>query len=266
MSNEIVVWNFEEEAVRTLTGLDGEQRWVATDVCRAIGIKSPENAYVRLDDDEKGIHPVDTPGGPQEMVTVNESGLYNLMLKSQKPQAKRFKKWITSEVLPTIRKTGEYRIGPPEDHIVAALRCALESRRAQLALEQAQLALESKNQKLDAAVKVVEQRVDVIDHRSEELIQAVYGDTQMVAIVGYCARHKISITEEQSARVGGALTRWCKDRGINYGSKTAHNERWGGVNIYPIEVLDEWRAGKIPVKGIRIENDRIIDTRFRTVG
>lgn len=61
-----------------------------------------------LDDDEKGAHIVRTPGGEQEVTIINESGLYSLILRSRKPSAKRFKKWVTSEVLPSIRKTGRY--------------------------------------------------------------------------------------------------------------------------------------------------------------
>jgi prophage antirepressor-like protein len=68
----------------------------------------------RLDDDEKGLRLVQTPGGSQEMLAVNESGLYSLVLGSRKAQAKRFKKWVTSEVLPSIRKTGKYELPQAE--------------------------------------------------------------------------------------------------------------------------------------------------------
>jgi prophage antirepressor-like protein len=64
------------------------------------------------DEDERGISTVDTLSGNQEMVIINESGLYSLILTSRKPAAKRFKKWVTAEVLPTIRKTGSYRTAP----------------------------------------------------------------------------------------------------------------------------------------------------------
>lgn len=65
----------------------------------------------RLDDDEKGVAQADTPGGSQNVRVINESGLYSLILRSDKAEAKRFKKWITSEVLPQIRKTGRYQKG-----------------------------------------------------------------------------------------------------------------------------------------------------------
>ena len=96
--------------VRSLT-IDGEPWFVAADVCRALGLKNTAMAIERLDEDEKGVSSIDTPGGTQEMAIVNESGLYSLVLGSRKPAAKRFKKWVTAEVLPSIRKTGAY-IGP----------------------------------------------------------------------------------------------------------------------------------------------------------
>lgn len=87
----------------------GEPWFVAKDVCDALGIEKYRDALGRLEDDEKGCPvTVDTLGGPQKMSAVNESGLYNLIFQSRKPEAKKFRKWVTSEVLPSIRKTGRY--------------------------------------------------------------------------------------------------------------------------------------------------------------
>ena len=94
--------------VRSLT-IDGEPWFVAADVCSALGHSNTTMAMERLDDDEKAKFNLGLTGG--ETNCVNESGLYSLVLGSRKPEAKRFKKWLTSEVLPTIRKTGAY-IGP----------------------------------------------------------------------------------------------------------------------------------------------------------
>ena len=85
-----------------------EPWFVATDVCEALTISNVSDAVGRLDDDERGVGTVDTPGGAQEQTIINESGLYSLILTSRKPAAKAFKKWVTSEVLPSIRKTGSY--------------------------------------------------------------------------------------------------------------------------------------------------------------
>lgn len=87
---------------------DGEAWFVLPDVCAALAITNHRNATARLDEDEKGVHTVDTPGGPQPITVVSEAGLYALILTSRKPAAKRFKRWITHEVLPAIRRTGAY--------------------------------------------------------------------------------------------------------------------------------------------------------------
>ena len=83
--------------------LEGEPWFVAADVCRALGLGNSRQTLSYLDDDEKGVITSDTLGGKQEMSTINEPGLYSLILRSRKPEAKAFKRWITHEV---IRKTG----------------------------------------------------------------------------------------------------------------------------------------------------------------
>lgn len=87
---------------------NGEPWFVAADVCKALEIVNPSNAVKKLDDDEKGLHLTDTLGGAQNMSIINEPGLYSLVLGSRKPQAKAFKRWITHDVIPSIRKHGMY--------------------------------------------------------------------------------------------------------------------------------------------------------------
>jgi len=108
MDNKLMT--FESESfgkIRTLT-IDGEPWFVAADVCRALEIGNPSMTVERLDDDEKGISTIDTLGGKQRMTIINEPGLYSLVLSSRKPEAKAFKRWITHEVIPAIRKYGGY--------------------------------------------------------------------------------------------------------------------------------------------------------------
>uniref|UniRef100_UPI0038D1A47B BRO family protein n=1 Tax=Haematospirillum jordaniae TaxID=1549855 RepID=UPI0038D1A47B len=104
----IIPFSFEGHGVRTIVDESGQPWFVASDVCLALEISNSRDAISRLDDDEKSVGIADTPGGQQEMNIINESGLYSLILTSRKPAAKRFKKWVTSEVLPSIRKTGSY--------------------------------------------------------------------------------------------------------------------------------------------------------------
>jgi prophage antirepressor-like protein len=87
---------------------NGDPWFVRNDVCSILGLSNPSQASARLDDDEKGVISNETPGGVQEIAIINEAGLYNLILSSKKPEAKAFRRWVTHEVLPQIRKTGAY--------------------------------------------------------------------------------------------------------------------------------------------------------------
>ncbi len=105
--NNLQIFNYNGNEVRTIQK-DGEPWWVLKDVCGILGISKYRDTASRLDEDERGSVRVDTLGGEQEMTVVNESGLYNVILRSDKPEAKPFRKWVTSEVLPSIRKHGAY--------------------------------------------------------------------------------------------------------------------------------------------------------------
>ncbi|WP_229595007.1 BRO family protein [Rossellomorea vietnamensis] len=101
------MFNYNENPVRTI--VQGETIYfVAKDVCNLLEIAKNRDAVSRLDDDERGSVLVDTLGGKQTVTAVNESGLYSIIFTSRKEEAKKFKKWVTSEVLPTVRKHGVY--------------------------------------------------------------------------------------------------------------------------------------------------------------
>ncbi len=92
--------------------IEKEPYFVANNLCGALGISNSRDAISRLDDDERRVSALPTPSGKQEMNLVNESGLYNLIFQSRKPEAKVSRKWVTGEVLPAIRKTGKYETMP----------------------------------------------------------------------------------------------------------------------------------------------------------
>ena len=94
---------------------DGEPWFVAKDISGILGYRDAANLVRRLDEDEKDTQKTSTPSGDQEMTAINESGLYNAILGSTKPNAKEFKKWVTAEVLPSIRKTGGYLIARKDE-------------------------------------------------------------------------------------------------------------------------------------------------------
>ena len=112
--SKITRFTFEHNNVRTL-GDPISPQFIASDLAVILGYQSTKDATRILDDDEKGVVEIETNGGKQKMTTVTESGMYALVLKSRRPEAKAFRKWVTSEVLPSIRKTGSYTM--PSDTI-----------------------------------------------------------------------------------------------------------------------------------------------------
>lgn len=152
--SEIEIFNFDSVEVRVVIR-GGEPWWVAGDVCRVLGTQVRDANRI-LDEDEKGVDSIHTPGGDQRVSIVNEPGLYSLILRSRKPEAKAFKRWVTHEVLPTIRKTGGAYIAPgspaeldltnPDtvlDKLIEVAQIAKAEREKRLELEGANLALEA---------------------------------------------------------------------------------------------------------------------------
>lgn len=144
--NNVLDFNFEGHDVRAIA-IDGEPWFVGKDVAEALGYgkgKSITNAVTNhVADEDKGVTKIMTPGGRQKMVIINESGLYSLILSSKLDSAKKFKKWVTSEVLPSIRKNGGYIYGQEnmsEDELLS---------RALILANSKILSLESKNEKLE---------------------------------------------------------------------------------------------------------------------
>lgn len=133
---------FEGNDVRVVIGEHGEPWFVAQDVCDCLEHTDTSKAVSRLDDDEKLVRTLFGAGQNRHLLTVNESGLFNLILTSRKPEAKRMKKWVTSEVLPSIRKTGSYSLQPKPmsqiEVLLASVQMLADVEKRQLELEQQQ--------------------------------------------------------------------------------------------------------------------------------
>lgn len=136
---DVVPFDFEGAAVRVITR-NNDPWFVLADVCKVLEIGNSRMAAARLDEDEKGVSQTDTPGGSQEMAIITEAGLYRLVMRSDKPAAKRFQKWVTGEVLPAIRKTGGYMIAAPDEtpeelalRALSVLQATVERQKAQIA-------------------------------------------------------------------------------------------------------------------------------------
>lgn len=146
MSNEIKIFENKAFSSVRVTIIDGDPWFVGVDACKVLGIKDPTTSIRILDEDEKGVHTMHTPGGDQNLVIINEAGLYSLILRSRKPEAKVFKRWVTHEVLPSIRKYGMYATDDTLDKLIADPRYA-----AKLFTELADE--RDKNKKLQATVE-----------------------------------------------------------------------------------------------------------------
>jgi prophage antirepressor-like protein len=107
-------FGFGDQLVRVMDRNAGVW-FVANDVCGALEINNPRDAISKLDEDEKGVVTTDTLGGRQQVSIISESGVYSLIFKSRKPSAVAFRKWVTGQVLPTIRQTGKYEAVPVEE-------------------------------------------------------------------------------------------------------------------------------------------------------
>ncbi len=114
-------FNASNQQVRSVM-IAGEPYFVAKDICTILDISNHNDAVGRLDDDERdGVGITDAIGREQRTTVVNESGLYHLIFQSRKPEAKVFRKWVTAEVLPTLRRTGRYEMARPDSDVPAAI-------------------------------------------------------------------------------------------------------------------------------------------------
>lgn len=162
MSNNIQVFdNNDFGKVRAFLDESGEPAFVAKDVCKILDLGNPRSSLALLDEDEKGVHSVDTPGGAQNMTTVTEPGFYKLVMRSRKPEAKAFQRWVTHEVLPALRKTGAYKApATREERIVAALT---ECNGIIVELRDENQALRDANAKLSKKADLYDNWVDDVD-------------------------------------------------------------------------------------------------------
>ena len=137
MSTDLIQHAFHGQAVRVITDEHGDPWFVAADIARILGYRTAPDMTRSLDDDEKGYAEVRTPGGPQQMVTVTEAGLYQCIFGGRSRDTQEFKRWVTHEVLPEIRRTGSY-----------ALAAETPERRIALAVIEAQALLAAKDERI----------------------------------------------------------------------------------------------------------------------
>lgn len=147
--NQLQRFMYSNQEVRSAV-IDGQPWFVAKDVCDVLEISNNRDALNRLDEDEKDVVSTDTLGGMQNVSVVNEPGLYSLILGSRKPEAKQFKRWITHEVIPSIRKTGGYMIPQTMPETLRLLAAEIEKNQA----------IEAENERLAIQASTLELKVE----------------------------------------------------------------------------------------------------------
>ena len=166
--NDILVFHYKSSEVRTVE-LNGEPWFVLKDVCAVLGISNHKMTAQRLDADEVSLTDLtDSMGRQQETTVINESGLYNVILRSDKPEAKPFRKWVTSEVLPSIRKTGSYTMPKLSKEM------------------QALFLLDDRTQKQEARLTALENTMTV-DYSQQQTLKKAVGRVVVEALGGKSA-------------------------------------------------------------------------------
>jgi prophage antirepressor-like protein len=201
---------------------DGEAWFIAADVCAALGLIDVSRFVSRLDDDEKGTTTTRTPGGDQTVLIVNEPGLYSLILTSRKPEAKAFKRWITHEVLPAIRKTGSY---------IAPAAARMTEMEVLLAVVQRMVDNERQIAELKQGHTEHDQRLSDIEVRQTAIEQG----SRYFTVVGFAIRISHRLTNEKAQSLGKHATRYSNKHGYPVGKSP--DTRYGKVNTYHEDVL-----------------------------
>jgi prophage antirepressor-like protein len=231
----LMPFQFDGTQVRIVTDDEGAPWFVAADVCAVLGIGTDQTR--RLDDDERGLRLIQTPSGAQQMVAVNESGLYSLVLGSRKPTARAFKKWITSEVIPAIRKTGSYSMASTGFSIPKSFSAALR-----LAAEQ-QETIEAQAAELEAAKPAVE----FVDRYVDSTGTKGFREVAKILHANESQFREFLIEERIMYRLAGALTPYGQhiDAGrfcVKTGTAQANGHAYSAARFTPKGVT--WIAGE----------------------
>ena len=166
------IFSFNGIPVRAVKDESGNPWFVAKDVCDVLEIKNSRDTLNKcLDEDERGVDIIYTPGGNQEMTIVSEAGLYSLILRSRKPEAKAFKRWVTHEVLPSIRATGGYIGATPGDDEASIMARALEI--AHATLERNKARLEEANREIKQLAPDAEYARDVLASQNLHTVNSI---------------------------------------------------------------------------------------------
>lgn len=164
----------------------GEPWFIAKDVCDALSISNSRDAMAKLDTDEKGVALTDTPGGEQQVSIVNEPGFYRLVMKSRKPEAKAFQRWVTHEVLPSIRKFGVYATAETAERLMADPDFMIKTFEALKKERERVRGLESLNRRNEALLEHRDRRIG--EMRPKEVFADAVSASHSTILIGDLAK------------------------------------------------------------------------------
>lgn len=215
---EIKIFNSPQFGEIRTTGTSENPLFCLADLCSVLELR-PNDVRQRLDDGVVSTHPItDNLGRKQQANFVNEDGLYDVILDSRKPQAKAFRKWVTSEVLPSIRKTGSYS--------------SKQLSQAEMFLQLAQMNVENERK-----MKELEAKTEELQSELTEIKQRTTTDLKQSTIVAFITQNNIKLDVTKYGAMGRKATSICKRKGIEV--TKINDVRWGKVSVYPDEVLNE---------------------------
>lgn len=210
--NELTIFNNEEFGEIRTVQINEDVWFVGKDVAQALGYSNTADAILKhVDEEDKGVAKCDTPGGAQNLTVINESGVYALVFGSKLESAKRFKHWITSEVLPQIRKTGSYAVAKTPTEMLVLMA-----------------------QELDKQSKaVLEVKEDV--KRLESKIMTVPNEYYTIAGYANLKGKKVDITKAR--QIGIYAGRLSRKYGYEIGQVS--DPRFGTINSYHLDILKD---------------------------
>jgi prophage antirepressor-like protein len=237
---DVTPFQFENHSVRVVV-LDGEPWFVVLDVCRALEIANARDAAARIDREDVVKTDVLTAGGQQQMWVVNESGLYELIFASNKPEARRFRRWVTKEVLPQIRKTGSYSTTlSPAEMLLQQCQMLVEQERRTRAIEEQNRRIAAEQRRISSRQEAQDEILDDLGGEIGTLrvdVETLKENHERVTAIGYANLRKIRSDVDFLRQLGTKAASLARYQGVPI--SRAHSTVWGEVNAWPLEIWDE---------------------------
>ncbi|HCJ0463683.1 phage antirepressor protein [Acinetobacter baumannii] len=240
--NNVSVFNFNQNEVRTIVKEDGEIWFVLSDVCNVLEIGNPSDAARRLDNDEVTLDTIEGNHRPTNL--VNESGLYSLVLTSRKPEAKQFKKWVTSDVLPSIRKNGGYISGQENDdpEIIMAKALQVANNVILRKTQELQQARAERDHAITTKAEIGSRReatamatASKFKRENEDLKQKLGESISFAAVASINTKLKTNFGNKE----GRLLSKYSREHHLEIKKATVQGQRFSEVNSYH---RDAWLA------------------------